>query len=51
MNTMALYISTSTAQCYPVYLVESVAKTVEGDGQLLRAPQRCELTIGWRVGD
>jgi hypothetical protein len=30
---------------------ESVANVVEGDGQVLRAAQRRELTIGWRVGD
>ena len=31
--------------------LESVAKMVEGDGQVLRAAQGCELTIWWRVGD
>jgi hypothetical protein len=42
---------TPTAQCYPVYLVESVANVIEGDGQVLGAAQGCELTIWWRVGD
>ena len=38
-------------QCYQVYLIDSVDNVIEGDCQVPRATQSCELTIGWWVGD
>ena len=45
--------SFTCVSCYTsmLFQVESVAKVVEGDGQMIRATQGSEFTIGWRVGD